>query len=576
MEGEIQAPLSLESAPIPVTETPADPYHYFNRLSQELPTTYWEGIQGEAKLTYENLPTKALFRSMELGALKDQGFGPKLDPNDLNKRFPEVDQPFTEPMNLPAAEEIARRARDRHEMESIVGRSSVGGVGRFGTSLLVGAIDPLNLAAGILSGGALRAAGVMAEATTISRYAAQAAVEGTAGALVPEAITGYANAQEQQQYGALDYLSNVGMAGLGYAGITTGVRFGLPKLANMLRRVPEAERMSHEAAVAQLLMDRRVDVEPIAQTMVRETNGAPHPGLPEYRYEPLTDGAQARERPLYAGSTKSLGGFSEAPKAVIEEDLGHGIYLTDNPAVANGHAARTVTDADGKIFQVAPAGRDLNLLHLDSPLADSPARGALEELGVPAEGARTVKGALELVQAQIQSGKLPESALDELAGKLKAAGYDGYFYEGGKYLGESNAPHNVVMVFDPEQTGDGGGLLREQAQFAPDRSATQRAAGLSRDEILRGQSAPERRIDFDSAAVQEFNELLRQPPKELELPDLQEHDSVALETLRALQEQGQLAPEEVKALERIEGLAREAKEEETAIKAGLFCMGRDV
>jgi hypothetical protein len=591
-------------APIPVTETPADPYHYFSQFSGELPTSYWEGLKTEAKLSFENGPTSALFRALDLSQV-EQSSGAKLHPNELNKRFPEVDQPFTEPTSLPVAEEIARRARDRHELESVVARSSVGGGARFGAGLVAGALDPLNLGAAIVSGGLLRAAGILGEATSVSRYAANAAIEGVAGAAIPEAISGYAAVQEHQDYGLGDYFKNVATAGAGFAGLSTAGKYlfapafkrGFGKAAEFLSRNPEAERVSHEAAVGQLMLDRQVDVEPISRQMVQETSApAPRPGLPEYHFSPIENSDQVRERQLYHGSEKSMGSLIDAPKNPIEENFGRGVYLTDNPLVANGHASGTFTNADGKIFQVSVDHPELNLIHLDKRLEQGPARNVVESYleeqktrpedhavavrettqSSPLAGSATMKDALEHIQSQIQAGRLPADALDQIGARLKGAGFDGYVYQGGSYLEGKGAPHNIVMLLDPQGTGDAGGLAQERGQFAPEPAAVSRPTPTQADEVAKAQAAPENGVNYDAAAAQEFEQKLREPAKEMELPDLKEHDTVAMDALRKLKEEGGLSPQELKEFERLSELEAAAKEEETTIKAGMFCLGRDL
>lgn len=600
-------------APIPVTETPSDPYHYFNQFSGELPTSYWEGLKTEAKLSFDNGPLNAAFRALDLSQV-EQFSGAKLPPNELNKRYPEVDQPFTEPTSLPVAEEIARRARDRHELESIVARSPVGGGARFGAGLIAGSLDPLNLGAALVSGGLLRGAGVIGEAASIGQYAANAAIEGAAGAAIPEAISGYAAVQEHQNYDLGDYFKNVASAGAGFAGLSTAGKYlvapafkrGFGKAAEFVSRNPEAERMSHEAAVGQLLLDRQVDVEPISRQMIQDTSApAPRPGLPEYRFDPIESSDQVRERQFYHGSDKSMGSLAEAPKTPIEENFGHGVYLTDNPLVANGHASGTFTDADGKIFQVAVDHPELNLIHLDKRLEQGPARNVVEayldeqkarpggELdpgqdkavtvreatpGAPSpfSGGATMKEVLENVQRGIQAGRLPSDALDQIGSRLKAAGFDGYVYQGGSYLEGKGAPHNIVMLLDPQGTGDAGGLAQERGQLAPEPSAVSRPTPVQAEELAKAQSAPQNGINYDAAAVQDFEQKLREPAKEMELPDLKEHDTAAMDALRKLKEEGGLSPEELKEFERLSELEAAAKEEETTIKAGMFCLGRDL
>lgn len=613
-----QAPgaLTPEQAPISVTETPSDPDYYFKQFGNDLQTSYWDSLKAAATEGFSNMPTIGISRSNQLDDLEKAAPGPKVSPNELNRKYPEMDTPFTESTNWLVADEMARRARDRHELASIIDRGPQGGlygVGRFAAGFAGGALDPLNLGAALATGFAAEAVGLTEglASASMGRYAATRFGEGVVGSAVPEALSAHAAVKEGQNYGVGDYVSNVLMSGAGYAGISTGLKFGAPKIAEFFGRTPKVDEAAKSSATAQLATDRQVDVQPLAKDMTKEANGSAQipadrvSSVRDYHYDPIMESDQVRDRAFYHGAGDSMGNFKEVPKGPIEENFGHGVYLTDNPVVANAHAASTFADANGKIFKVGVDKADLNLINLDKNVQHGPVRDIIEgyldeqknrkpgeltdggEKAVvargktpaapnPFEGGATAKEALSRVQDMIREGRLPADALDEIASRLKSAGFDGYVHEGGEFMGESNAPHNIMQLFDPEKTGDAGGIAQETGQFQPDREMVKPPSAISYEDLAREKASPENHIDHDPQAAQELEEMTKRPPKVIDLPDLEEHENEALKELQRLHEAGQLHPEEAKAMERLQEMEKEAQDEQKIIKEGSACLGREI
>jgi hypothetical protein len=601
------------SEAIPTTGTPGNLDHFLGGFGNELPTSYWDSFKAQFHESVSNFPTQKAFDLYDQH-LVGQDAGSKLHPNELNQRFPEVEAPFTEPMALPVAAEIARHARDRQELESIISHGPQGGIygaSRGAMGLLVGFGDPASLALGGLGGKALGASGLLgAEATTVAGRLGQNFAHGVAGAVLPEALGGYASLKDQQSYGVKDFVGNTVLAGAGYSALATGFHYAKPALAEFFGRNPEAARMSHESAISQMMMDRQVDVEPIAKDMHRQTNGtanAPEGASPvvgDYQFQRIGTSDDVHGRDFFHGSKDSLGTFKESPKGPLEDNLGHGVYLTDNAVVANGHATQSFTTADGKVYKVGVNRSDLQLINLDKRVSHGPIRNILEtfleehanrpggtltdgspqDLAVRAktpavpsifESGSTMKEILAHIQDKMRNGSLPANALDELGTKLRDAGFDGYHYEGGDFAGVKNDPHNIVMLFDPEKTGDAGGIAQETGQYAPDRQVVQTQTPAEAQAIEQEKAQPEKSINHDPQAAQTFEELVKNPPKEMDIPALKEFESQSLQDLKDLHAQGMLDPEHVKHMEDLQQMAQEARDEEIAIKAGMACLGQD-
>ena len=578
------------SEAIPTTGTPANLEHFLNGFGNDLPTSYWDSFKAQFHESVNSFPTQRAFDLYDQH-LVGQDAGAKLHPNELNQRFPEVEVPFTEPTSLPVAAEIARHARDRQELESIISHGPQGGLygaSRGAMGLLVGFGDPASLALGGIGGKALGASGILgAEASTLAGRLGQNFAHGVAGAALPEALGGYAALKDQQEYGVKDFVGNTVLAGAGYSALATGFHYAKPALAEFFGRNPKAEVIAHESAIEQLLKDRQVDVEPIARDIHRQTNGSPKSedgkvsAFGDYKYQKIVASEDVPGRDFFHGSQESQGDFKSSPKGPLEENFGHGVYLTDNSNVANGHAAQSYTTADGKVYKVNIKNADIKLIDLDSPARPGVMKETLDGFiadhgGSPIpEAGISMKQIVAEVQSQVRKGSLPATALDDLADRFKQAGFDGYHYEGGDFAGVKNDPHNIVMLFDPEKTGDAGGMAHETGQYAPERSVVPAQTPEESAAIEQEKARPENGVNYDPQAAQRFEELVKNPPKEMEIPDLKEYESQSLQELKDLHAQGQLDPEHIKHMEDLKQMAEYARNEDIAIKAGMACLGQD-
>ncbi len=137
---------------------------------------------------------------------------PKLSPDQLNQKFPGLQEKFTEPMTQPVAQDIADYQTKKQNLQNIIDNGPQDfptKLKSFGHNLLAGALDPINAMAGIavapIVGAAATALGVAesmgigAAAPSIGQYIARAGVE--AGiANIPETASDIVNKETQQEH----------------------------------------------------------------------------------------------------------------------------------------------------------------------------------------------------------------------------------------------------------------------------------------------------------------------------------------------------------------------------------------
>lgn len=133
----------------------------------------------------------------------------------LDKR---VTLPAGDTFATPVLDIMMQRARERAERESTIERGPQGffaGAAELGTSFLVGAVDPINLATAFIPVmGELRYAKLMASAgeSALARGAVRAGVgaaQGAVGQAVLEPLDWYAHTQEGRDFGMADVLRNL-------------------------------------------------------------------------------------------------------------------------------------------------------------------------------------------------------------------------------------------------------------------------------------------------------------------------------------------------------------------------------
>lgn len=210
---------------------------------------------------------------------------------------------------------------------------------------------------------------------------------------------------------------------------------------------------------------------------------------------PYTDNpSDINDKTWYHGTgTKNLTADMLDPNSTkIEGLFGHGIYLTDNPKIAEGYAnARGKRTGTPTTYETkVNVG---NVLDLENPMPEN-AYNIFREMAsniskrwddpellnrieqAKGKSGENIyrefsKGIEEISQdQQIPSSEFVEDFQD-LSTKLKEAGYDAYTHIGGKRTG--NAPHQVLIMLDPNETMSQSGRNGQITSFKPTTSKLQ-------------------------------------------------------------------------------------------------------
>lgn len=572
-----------DAAVLPSVDTPSDPQYYDKQLGSETPVSYWDRFKNRMSETSKNLFTTQILGQIQLNDLENKG-GPKVDPRTLNKQFPGLEIPFSEPTSLDVAQEIARRAQEKRELQNVDQLGPQGGVA--GASIwtagaLAGIADPAFLLGAPLMEGMLGAAGAtgigrfLTETPVVSQFVHAAVTQAPLSA-----IGGYIKNQEHQDYSLSDYGSELIHAGIAGAGLHATFHWALPKAAQFLRYGAErAGLLAERTAISQAALDRPINVDPIVNDAAAERMGSQPRGgvsnLPRYEYTPIDEQTKLGSRVFYNGTPDSRGDFASARKIPIESDFGDGVYLTDHPGVANGSAASKYEPTEGRIYQ-AQIPEDAKLLDLEKPLTGE-LRQALSPF-LPEGGAElTGHQALEQIKERMAQGELPGDSYAAVQAKLADAGYDGYRSQGGKFLGMEGDAHNIVQMFDPQNTGDAGGKVTPIQAFSPDPTSVPQLAPEAAQQLRDQQNSPRNHFLFDAKEYSDFEARLN--GREPHIPDaktVEKEVGDLTEMVKGLDEQGLLGKEGARVLGLVSDDVKRQAVQEKIFKAGTFCLGRDI
>jgi hypothetical protein len=521
----------LPQSPLPIGQDADHTDSYFNTLGQLVPTTGYEELSAVYHLSNQDTATNALGRIVSTKLADQQG--PKLDPQELNSKYPGLEVPFSEPMTADAAQMIATRQDERAKLEDIVKRGPKGafyGIARFGAALLPHALDPVELGATLAMGPLFRAVAPALEAGgTLGRIAAGASAESTplsttiaqglVGNSLTEPIT-YEGAQlDQRNYSAIEAAGNVVLG-------ATAVPIGIHAIGAGVRLLkgfaPKSGSVLEASAAGQLLSDKKVDVQPIVSDMVKEGQGV----APGYEFNPISSPEDLKSRSFYAASPEPAKTLADAQSAVIEHDLGPGLYLSDNPAVANGYAARKLSDYTGSVHEVSLG---------DSKILDA--------------------------------GKVSADELPALAEKARSDGFDGIRYEGGNFGGEQGPAHNVVLLFDQAKAQE------KRAAWA-DPASVPGPTPEEAQALAQAKAAPEASALFDEKAYGDFQAAEMAQKPDLKLQDIQAKEAESIEIMNELDKQGLLTRGEQNLLERLKEAAASDEQDSQLLKAAAICLTR--
>lgn len=538
-------------------------------------------------------------RIMDQNTLEKQTANePKLDPEELNKRF-KMPKPFTEPMNLSMARMIYGQNQARQELQDRVNAGPQDGwhgiVNTWGAGLLAHAMDPIETSAGLLVSAALpvvagetiaaklglnagkhaltqTAEGLVlttgAKATAL-QTAARVTVEGTLQNMVNVPLDVYNSEQEQREFNAKEAVIGALGAAAGFGVIHGAVKLGGAKLTDFLGRVsPKHTEVLQKVAASQVLEGKKFEVGPVVKDFISDTN-YPKTDFVKLSLDDLKNTTMYAPKEIV---TKDI----NAKSAVISDYYGDGIYLTDDPIIANGSVSRKLNDYHGSIL--SGKVKDANFIDLDLPLSESPkAKEVFQGIIDSFPGDKTkidinqlkAKDVFDAIHDGIESGDLPADTINKINTGLKEQGYDGLRLTADKMAGADHAPHNAVVLFDANK-------FEHEGNHLPDVENKQKPSQTEVQQLFEKNNSPENKIIYDEKAYKENNKIMDEPPK----PDtpseyeknLKETTEQVDNTIKLLGEKNEHSKELIQERENIKLENQTAAKEDSIIKAAFDCL----
>lgn len=184
----------------------------------------------------------------------------------------------------------------------------------------------------------------------------------------------------------------------------------------------------------------------------------------------------------------------------IDGLFGHGIYLTDSHNIAEGYAqSRGKRTGTPTIYKTkVNVG---NVLDLEKPIPENAynvfrdmAKNISERWDDAAllkrvektkgeSGEKTYREFSKGIEEISQDQQLPSSEFVEdfqdLSSKLKEAGYDAYTHVGGKRTGK--APHQVLIMLDPNETMSRSGRKRQITEFKNSKTVDEQSLSATKE-----------------------------------------------------------------------------------------------
>ncbi len=393
---------------------------------------YGEVALASLKLSAKDAPVFSISRILDVA--EKQAEGDKVSPEDLNTKYGNQGYTFSYPMTESAAQYVIDEKKKRQQLDQIISEGPKGMLANglnFAAALLPHAVDPLNLAAGSAVGGVARFAW-LAQKGKAGFVAANVAEQFIGNALVEPISFASASIEEREYTASQAFVNSMGGAIFG-----TGIKFGGGALwSKMTGRGWSGHLSAHQTALSQLLQGRKVDVSFIKEDLLNETTP-----IREAPLEKLDIKSEMTGKKFYAATFDK----SEMPQKFdsIGDDMGDGVYLTTSKESANGASGSKYSSNVGDVLEFDGQGK-LNLIDLDEPVSVELKQLLPDLLGDVKEDI-TFRDVIDEVRDSNRD------QLNDIATKLKENGYDGYYHDNRKTLGESGRDENILMLFDKEK-----------------------------------------------------------------------------------------------------------------------------
>lgn len=393
---------------------------------------------------YDNM-TPSIFRAAQgLSQAADES-DPFVGVNELKQRYPDLQDTFDKPLRGKQAETIAERERFRKVLRDVSENgpdTKTNAALKIGVGLLSGFVDPLSIAAGAGITKAIGAAGKAIPqiskaigteaAATIAGRMRIAGAEGFIGAAVEQPFALAASEIDYGDYDIYDAAVNMAIAPILGAGIS-GVASAIGRTFKL-----DSSIKSETAMLIQAQQNSGL----VMNTKHLDSFGSSKTSNPDFVYKKFEAAQEFRDKKFYIPSTKAGEEMKADSMAKILDDLGEGVYMTDDLVVANRFTHNGEVTANGGLFE-AKFRDEPTVLDLDSkPIDDDLA--ALVEAGVKSPETKTIKQSLqELMDINPEKVELLKDKFSER--------YDVAMHSGGEYRGAAHSRANTMIVLRPEK-----------------------------------------------------------------------------------------------------------------------------
>lgn len=461
-----------------------DPVADQNALDELRPEgSTFETAQASFRLSFMGTASNLAIDTINRAQAEASG-GPLIPPEELNEKYPDIETPFTAPLNQASVDLILDKQAKKRKLSEKMAQGPKGFIGGtaipFVAALLPHAMDPIEIVTGKMIGSTVakfgqaaiganfidkaRKASKAARATEAARKAVKRsafvrdAAEGIIGNVAIEPFIAGASRNMQEDYDAADFFTSVIGGGVVFPGAIHGAKAVYHKrgkvLAHVQRLGPKHVNKYVTHAVNRLGGGKKVRADVLTDELVDEVFSGSNPktGM-DYEFKTLDDVEFPKNKMFMSGATVNTD-ISKSRPQFIGEDYGNGVYLTDNPNIANNAAARHTNDSIGSVHEIGV--EDARLFDLSKSIEEN--REFATEVLEPVIGKQKTKSILknssnfkDVYDALTEEALEKEDIFEEVASKFQEAGFDGIRYVSDRFLEKGHDPHNMAVVFDPKK-----------------------------------------------------------------------------------------------------------------------------
>jgi hypothetical protein len=496
-----------------------------------------------------------------------------LSVEEANNLYPNVEKPFSQPINEAVAFQLNEEGKKRQLLQQKIadgpGGSFYKGAVNLGAGLVAHALDPVEFGVGAFAGMGIGKLGQIAAAGRFGQGAVATGQVLSKGGFIAEATEGilgnallepamYAQSQEAQlDYTIQDAFVSIVGGGLAAPSAIYGIKAGF----NQLRKIsPNSFGLGQKASIGQLHDGKVPNVDSIKESYDELLYAEPPkdaikgPVRSEYSFEQV-DIPSIKQRPMYASPVQH--GAMDTGTRVVGEYHGDGIYLTDNPNIANNAAVHSMEEAQSNVHE-------FNINELNLVDADLPNRELLDSLQLPTEvrdilyEVESIKDAQTYIRNAIDEGLLDDSDFDFFMTAIKDSGIEGLKFE------DSAKGHNSLFVFKDSQA-----KMVESNKFDADVVSTPKLDQKKID--ITKKNVQENLFDHDNALQNEFDKFESKNDFPIEERARAAEDSI--NTLTTMESQGLITdPDDISLLNQIKEDAKTNNELLDAAKEFAECM----